>query len=152
MSAPWRMMAWRGKCGCGGSNSGKACPRAESRNLAALGQGHGDLHGLAGTHNLHANYVSGGLGAQSVGEVVQVLDGLAVKLHHHVVGFEAGLGGGGAGGDIGELDAVDAFAEVRDGAEIRAIARRGSPGGTRTDRAIAVNRGRSDTYELRADG
>jgi hypothetical protein len=54
------------------------------------------------------------VGAQGIGEVIEVIDFLIVELHEHIAGFETRFGRRTAIADVGELDAVFDLAEVRD--------------------------------------
>ena len=91
------------------------------RPLFAFGEQHLSLDRRAAAEDLHFHRVPGLLAAEGVGEVVQVLNGLAVEFHQDVAGLETGLGGGRAFADIGELYTVDALGEIGDGAEVRAV-------------------------------
>src|SRR5690349_18283538 len=126
------MTAYSTASGRFGDESWESATSDTMRGLTPLGQRDRDFERLAGAHDFDAHGVAGHLAAQGVGEIVQVLDGLAVEFDHHVVGFEARLGGGRAWRDVGELDAADAFAEIGHGTEVRAVSGDIGAGGGRS--------------------
>src|ERR1035441_7770961 len=115
--------------------------------LLPAGEDDGDFERLAIAGDLYLDLVAGFSGAQGVGEVVEILNRLAVEFGQNVTPLEAGFGGGRVLADVAELDADGAFGEIGDAAEVGAVA------GDGTSAHIArVRRGRGQLDERGALG
>src|SRR5580698_983160 len=84
------------------------------------------------------------MGAERVGEVVEIVDGLVAELHEHVAGFESGFRGGGAGLHVSEFHAICFVAKIRNRSEVWAVALAAAG----TAGSVRLN----DCYKLRTRG
>src|ERR1035437_10414480 len=82
--------------------------------LLPAGEHGGHFQRLAVAGNLYLDFVAGLFGAQSVGEIVEILNRLAVEFRHDVAPLESGLGGGGGLPHRGGFYARDALRGIGD--------------------------------------
>jgi len=69
----------------------------------------------------HFHYLADLTLTQRIGEIIQVHDRLAAKLHQNITGLESGLGSGRASLHIAKAYAIFRLTEIRDRAEVRSV-------------------------------
>src|SRR5271165_3456780 len=70
--------------------------------LLPLFQFHADRKRLAVAQDFHLHHLADLAAAESVREVVQIMNRLVVELHHDVAGLQPSLGSGRPGANVGE--------------------------------------------------
>jgi len=64
------------------------------RGLLALGEGYFCRDGLVAPQNFYVHFIARFVGAQGIGEIVQVPDVFGAKFHQNVTGLQPGFAGG----------------------------------------------------------
>src|SRR5262249_45389985 len=95
---------------------------AQARGLLALFQFHAGCDRLPVADDLYIHHVADFAAAQSIREIVKVLDGVIAELDEHVPCFQPGFGRRRTRFDVRKFHAVFALPKVRDRAEICSIA------------------------------
>ena len=100
----------------------------QQKILPSLFELHGSADGLAFPHHLEVHYIADFAAAQSICEIVQIVNRRIPKLNENISGLESSLGRRRSRANIGKFDAVFFLSEIRNGSEIGAIAAAASAG------------------------